>query len=48
LLNRKFIKDINEFYGDYQAGEQEGNRAPLTNYTKEDLEPGEAVNRGDK
>ena len=22
LLNRKFIKDINEFYGDYQAGEE--------------------------
>ena len=48
LLNRKFIKDINEFYGDYQAGEEVGNRAPLTNYTKEDLEPAEAVNKGDK
>ena len=48
LLNRKFIKDINEFYGDYQAGEQAGSRAPLTNYTKEDLEPSEAVNREDK
>ena len=48
LLNRKFIKDINEFYGDYQAGEQVGSRAPLVNYTKEDLEPSEAVNRGDK
>ena len=48
LLNRKFIKDINGFYGEYQAGEVEGNRAPLVNYTKEDLEPSEAVNRGDK
>ncbi len=48
LLNRKFIKDINEFYGNYQAGEEVGSRAPLTNYTKEDLEPSEAVNRGDK
>ncbi len=48
LLNRKFIKDINGFYGDYQAGEEVGNRAPLTNYTKEDLEPSEAVNRGDE
>ncbi len=48
LLNRKFIKDINEFYGDYQAGAEEGSRAPLTNYTKEDLEPSEAVNKGDK
>ena len=48
LLNRKFIKDINEFYGDYQAGEEVGSRAPLVNYTKEDLEPSEAVNRGDE
>ena len=48
LLNRKFIKDINGFYGEYQAGEVEGSRAPLVNYTKEDLEPSEAVNRGDK
>ncbi|MBQ9734218.1 MAG: 4Fe-4S dicluster domain-containing protein [Clostridia bacterium] len=48
LLNRKFIKDINEFYGDYQAGEQVGSRAPLVNYTKEDLEPSEAVNREEK
>ena len=48
LLNRKFIKDINEFYGDYQAGEEVGSRAPLTNYTKEDLEPSEAVNKEDK
>ena len=48
LLNRKFIKDINSFYGDYQAGEEVGNRAPLTNYTKEDLEPSEAVNKEGK
>ncbi len=48
LLNRKFIKDINSFYGDYQAGEEVGSRAPLTNYTKEDLEPVEAVEKGDK
>ncbi len=48
LLNRKFIKDINAFYGDYQAGEEVGSRAPLVNYTKEDLEPSEAVNREDK
>ena len=43
-----FIKDINSFYGDYQAGEKEGSRAPLVNYTKEDIEPSDAVNRGDK
>ena len=38
LLNRKFIKDINTFYGEYQAGEVEGSRAPLVNYTLDDLE----------
>ena len=41
LLNRKFIKDINSFYGDYQAGAEVGFRAPLVNYTTEDIEPGE-------
>ncbi len=46
LLNRKFIKDINEFYGEYQAGEEAYQRAPLVDYTTEDLEPGEAVDRG--
>ena len=45
LLNRKFIKDINEFYGEYQAGEEVGSRAPLVNYTTEDLEPGEVFDR---
>ena len=39
LLNRKFIKDINNFYGEYQAGEVEGSRAPLVNYTTSDVEP---------
>ncbi len=47
LLNRKFIKDINEFYGDYQAGAEVGNRAPIVNYTVDDLEPSEAVERGE-
>ena len=47
LLNRKFIKDINEFYGDYQAGEEVGMRAPLVDYTTEDLEPGEVFDRRD-
>ena len=45
LLNRKFIKDINEFYGDYQAGAEVGSRAPLVDYTTEDIEPGEVFNR---
>ncbi|MBQ7236618.1 MAG: 4Fe-4S dicluster domain-containing protein [Clostridia bacterium] len=48
LLNRKFIKDINTVSGDYQAGAEVGSRAPLVNYTKEDIEPSEAVNRGDE
>ncbi len=46
LLNRKFIKDINTFYGDYQAGQEVGSRAPLVDYKLDDLEPGEAVGRG--
>lgn len=47
LLNRKFIKDINNFYGEYQAGAEVGSRAPLVDYTTEDLEPGEVFDRGD-
>ena len=45
LLNRKFIKDINAFYGEYQAGAEEGSRAPIVNYTKDDIEPSAAVER---
>ena len=45
LLNRKFIKDINEFYGDYQAGAEVGSRAPLVDYTTEDIEPGDVFDR---
>ena len=41
LFNRKFIKDINEFYGEYQAGAEVDERSPLTNFTFDDLEPGE-------
>lgn len=48
LLNRKFIKDINEFYGDYQAGAEVGSRAPLVNYSTDDIEPCDAVRRGDE
>ena len=46
LLNRKFIKDIDTFYGEYQAGAEVGSRAPIVNYRTDDLEPGEAVERG--
>lgn len=48
LLNRKFIKDIDSFYGEYQAGAEVGSRAPLVNYTTGDLEPSDAVNRGEE
>ena len=41
LFNRKFIRDINEFYGEYQAGADVEERSPLTNFTFDDLEPGE-------
>ncbi len=47
LLNRKFIKDINEFYGEYQAGAEVAQRAPLVDYTLDDLEPQEAVMKGE-
>ena len=43
LLNRKFISDIDRLYGEYQAGEDTTSRGPLTNFTKEDAEPDEAV-----
>ena len=38
LLNRKFIKDIDTFYGEYQAGETAEGKTPLTSYTEGDLE----------
>ena len=46
LLNRKFIKDMNELYGEFQAGVGEEERHPLTSYTKEDVEPGIVHERG--
>ena len=48
LLNRKFIKDINEFYGEYQAGAEVGSRAPLVDYTLDDIEASEIFDRRDK
>ena len=45
LLNRKFIRDIDNFYGEYQAGAEVGSRAPIVNFTTDDLEPSEAVRR---
>ena len=39
LLNRKFIKDIDETYGEFQAGESAEGKTPLTEYRESDLEP---------
>ena len=39
LLNRKFIKDIDGLYGEYQAGETDEGKTPLTSYTESDTEP---------
>ena len=39
LFNRKFIKDIDELYGEYQAGEDTDSKGPLTNFTFDDAEP---------
>ncbi len=39
LLNRKFIKDINTIYGEFQAGEVAEGSYPLTSYTEKDIEP---------
>jgi len=46
LLNRKFIKDVNEFYGEFQAGADNTTKGPLTNFTKNDVEPSIVTNRG--
>ena len=46
LFNRKFIKDINEFYGDFTAGETADGDRPLTSFTFEDVEPSVVSERG--
>ncbi len=46
LFNRKFIKDIDGLYGEYQAGADTTSKAPLTNYTFEDAEPSIVGKRG--
>ena len=43
LLNRKFIKDIDGLYGEYQAGETDEGKTPLTSYTEGDKEPNDVV-----
>ena len=39
LLNRKFISDIDRLYGAYQAGEDTDSKGPLTDYSKQDVDP---------
>ena len=46
LLNRKFIKDMNELYGDFQAGDDTETKGPLTAFTKTDAEPSIVYSRG--
>lgn len=46
LLNRKFIKDIDTLYGDYQAGENTEEKHPLISYTFDDAEPSIVHERG--
>lgn len=43
LLNRKFIKDIDGLYGEYQAGETTDGKTPLTSYTEADAEPSDVM-----
>ena len=45
LFNRKLIKDINEFYGTFQAGADSVTKGPLTDYTFNDVEPGIVAER---
>lgn len=46
LFNRKFIKDIDQLYGEYQAGEDAEAKGPLTSFTFEDAEPSIVGERG--
>ncbi len=48
LLNRKFIKDIDTFYGEYQAGADIEAKGPLTEFNKDDVEPSIVKERGGK
>ena len=46
LLNRKFIKDIDDFYGNFVAGEVPEGRHPLISYEKSDVEPSVVTDKG--
>ena len=40
LINRKFIKDIDELYGSYTAGSNMETKPPMLTYRTDDAEPG--------
>ncbi len=44
LLNRKYIQDIDNLYGEYQAGETTDGKTPLTSFTEGDVEPKDVFN----
>ena len=46
LFNRKFIKDIDELYGEFRAGEDSETKGPLTDFAFEDAEPSIVGKRG--
>lgn len=48
LFNRKFIKDINEFYGEFVAGFDTETKGPLTAFDTEDVEPGIVAERSER
>jgi len=48
LLNRKIIKDINELYGEYQAGDDTDSKNPLTSFNYDDAEPSVVHKRGNE
>ncbi len=48
LLNRKFIKDINEIYGPYQAGSDLETKPPMLTFTTDDAEPSIVRSRDDE
>jgi len=47
LLNRKFIKDVNSFFGEFQAGETAELNSPLLHFDFQDPEPNIVSKRGD-
>lgn len=46
LLNRRMIKDMNQLYGEYQAGADMDGKNPLTDFTFADAEPDVIWERG--